>query len=42
MGGCMFSFAPVDKVDQIVNSLNELPVKVYQTNMTARGVEIVS
>lgn len=42
MGGCMFALSPNDKTDQIVTALSDLPVKIYKTIITERGVEVIT
>jgi mevalonate kinase len=40
MGGCLFALVPTDKTKGLVNSLSELPVKVYVTSPSEKGVTV--
>lgn len=42
LGGCMFALCPEEKIEELAAQLNKLPVKVYQTKMTGKGVTISS
>lgn len=38
MGGCMFALASEDNSERIKQALSELPVKVYLTNISKKGI----
>lgn len=38
MGGCVFAFVPLERISKVIESLNHLPVELYNTKHSTLGV----